>query len=201
MSVNQKQLLQSIYDLIFDTFTTPPSGAIAGRDAAAIRDKTHLALLPVGNPIDIGQFANAWSPDNPTGSTAAAENFALLVDAIPNPLPIYLSSGKSVDSVYGEITGATPTPVPIDPANQAAYDAAFNLLNVDGTDYDDSGRPITVKVDSPLYRNYKNKQALYNAALASFLTQYLKYDLSKSEDQRAWSLLGPALQAPIFLEA
>lgn len=117
MSVNQKQLLQSIYDLIFDTFTTPPSGAIAGRDAAAIRDKTHLALLPVGNPIDVGQFANAWSPDNPTGSTAAAENFALLVDAIPSPLPIYLPSGNSVDTVYGEITGATPTPVPVNPAN------------------------------------------------------------------------------------
>lgn len=54
-----------------------------------------------------------------------------------------------------------------------------------------------MKVDSPIYRNYKNKQVAYSAALATFLSRYLKYDLSKPEDQREWSLLGPALQAPL----
>ncbi len=99
-----------------------------------------------------------------------------------------LASGYSVEEFYGEAVNANVTPLPVDavvppvdPAAQAAYNRAFNLLYV----------------ESPLYRNYKNKKSLYNAKLATYLTNFLKYDVSKPEDARKWSILAPTLQADV----
>lgn len=107
------------------------------------------------------------------------------------------ASGYSFSELFDDPVNANVTPPPADPAAQAAYDRAFNLLYVDGTDYNDQGQPVTVKVESPLYRNYKNKKSLYNAKLAAYLTNFLNYDLSKPDDARKWSILAPTLQAEV----
>lgn len=155
-----------------------------------------MSLSLPGNPVDPTQFANAWSPDNPNGSTWPAENFSNLVDAVPAESPVYQTIG-GLDQLYGEIVDANVAPPPPDPAGQAAYEKALSILQADGTDFDDQGRQITVKVDSPFYVNYKNKSAAYNAALTSYLTNFLQYDLSKPDQARKWSILAPVLQAPV----
>ncbi|WP_157882571.1 hypothetical protein [Streptomyces silvensis] len=198
MAIDQKQLLQSIYDAIFDALTVTPSG-IGGGQPILRRASTYMSLQLPGNPVDSAQFANPWSPSNPNGSVAASENFATLVDPVPLLTPSYAVGGVSTDTVYGEIVRANVNAQQPDPEGQKAYEKAFNTLFVDGQDFDENGLPVTVKVDSPLYRNYKNKFQLYNAALLSYTTNFLQYDLSKPEDQRKWAILAPVLRAPVDL--
>ncbi|TPQ18832.1 hypothetical protein [Streptomyces sporangiiformans] len=196
MAINQKQMMQAVYDAIFDALTTTPPPIGGGRPILP-KATTFMSFQLPGNPIDPAQFANPWSPTNPNGSIATAENFATLVDPVPVLSPGYAPSGASIDGLYGEIVRANVKPPPPDPAGEEAYNKAFNLLYVDGQDFDENGQPIIVKVDSPLYRNYKNKMLAYTAALTSYLTNYLQYDLSKPEDARKWAVLAPVLQAPV----
>ena len=64
-------------------------------------------------------------------------------------------------------------------------------MQTDGTDYDDTGKAIKIKVDSPVYANYKRKKKAYDDAVLKMMTTYFKYDMTNSKDQREWSLIGP----------
>ena len=196
MAVDQKKFMQGVYDAIYDSLTTVPSGIGDGRPVED-KNKSYLSLALQGNPIDATQFQNEWTPDNPQGSTFASESFASLVDFVPVMSPAYASSGNSVDQLYGEVVNANVSPPAVDPAAQAAYNRAFDLLYVDGNDFNDQGQQVTVKVESPLYRNYKNKKSLYNAKLTAYQLNFLNYDLSKPADQRKWSILAPTLRAEV----
>jgi hypothetical protein len=191
MAIDQEQLLQSIYDTLFSAYTSPPAGANGqgGSDA----DKSYLILNWPGMQIDEAQFANPWSPNNPQGSTAATEEFSFFVDKLPALNPILSLNGQSLSSIYELIVNAQVVPPPIDPVAQKAYDDAYSFLHADGTDYDDNGKPITIKVDSPIYTAYKRKKRDYQNAVAALMANYFQYDLAKPEDQRKWSLLGPPL--------
>lgn len=196
MAIDQKQMLQAVYDAIFDALTTAPGGVGDGRPVED-RNRTFLSLALPGNPVDVAQFANAWSPTTPEGSVHAAENFSAFVDSIPTFSPNHNPSGNLVEQMYGEAVNANVTPTPTSPESRAAYERSFNLLYTDGTDYNDQGQPVTVKVPSPIYRNYSNKLNAYSAALLGYMTNYLQYDLSRPEDARRWSVLAPALQTPL----
>lgn len=197
MAIDQKTMLQAIYDAMYDSLTTAPAGVGGGKPILP-RTTSYMSLLIPGNPVDPSQFANAWSPQNPTGSMAAAENFATLVDPIPHVSPVY-SPGASTDEMYGEIVNANVSPSPPDPQGQAAFDKAERILFVDGTDFDEEGNAVKVRVPSPFFRNYQNKMKLYSDVLTSYLSSYLQYDLSNPQDQRKWAILGPVLQGPVDL--
>lgn len=192
MAIDETKMVQSIYDTLFNAYTkTPPGGLPAGSQA----DKVFINLIPGGEPIDVAQYANPISPLNPQGIPAAAENFSRLVDRVPLVNGTFVDTGKKVSEVYKQVVeGASITPQPVDPALKAAYDAAFDLLNDKGQDFNDLGQPIEVDVDSLLYVNYKRKQNAYIDAVASFVAESSKYDMTKPADQRAWAMLGPSLQ-------
>ena len=195
MAVNEAQIVQAIYDNLFAAFTNPPQGINGG--AVSQKDKTYLTLNWPGQQIDVAEFANPWSPGNPTGSTTATEIFSRLVDDSQSIYPVTSPNGNRLTQVFGQVVNAQVVPPPVDPKAKAAYDQAFNFLNTDGTDYDDSGKPITVKVDSPVYSNYKRKLIGYNNAVVALMANYFGYDLTKPEDQRKWSLLGPTFQSAV----
>lgn len=195
MSINQTAMLEAIYDTLFSAFTSPPTGA--NGEGASQADKTYLTLEWPGLQIDVAQFANPWSPSNPTGSTEATENLSFLVDKAQSLNPITSQNGQNVSDIYGLVVTATVVPPPEDPDAQKAYDQAIAYLQTDGTDYDDAGKPITIKVDSPVYANYKRKKIAYDNAVANLMSKYFQYDMSKPEDQRKWSLLGPTLIDPV----
>lgn len=65
MAVNEQQVMQAIYDLIYDSLTQAPPGT---ERAAAKSETTYLTLAFPGIGLDETQFANPWSPTNPEGS-------------------------------------------------------------------------------------------------------------------------------------
>lgn len=194
MAINQEKMLQTLYDSLFAVFTGKPPGGEAGSEA----DKTVLILNWPGQAIDMATFANPWSPANPKGSQEALETFSDLVDPIPRLSVGYASSGKTVSDLMRLVVNAQVVPPPQKPEAKKAYDdaKAFLTAMVDGYD-DNTGAPVKTEGDSPIYANYKRKRQAYLAASTSFLTNYLTYDMSKPEDQRKWSILGPNLQAKV----
>ncbi len=192
MAIDESKMVQSIHDTLFNAYTkTPPGGLPAGSQ----ENKMFMILVPGGEPIDTKQYANPISPKNPQGTPAAAENFSRLVDRLPIVKATYIDSTKKVSDVYKAVVeGANVTPQPEDPALKAAYDKAYDLITDEAADFDDEGKPIKIPVDSPLYANYKRKQLAYGDAVASFMAEFSKYNLSKPEDQRAWSIIGPSKQ-------
>jgi hypothetical protein len=113
MAVDQQQLGQAIYDLIFDSLTLAP----AGIPPTASATSTMLSLSVPGLPLDPGEFVNPWTPMNPGGDPVTAENFAWLVDSVPEVSPVFTPNGSSVEAIYGEIVQAnTPAAAPSVPA-------------------------------------------------------------------------------------
>ncbi len=143
MSINQDQMLQAIYDTLFSAFTSPP--AQAQGQGASQADQTYLTLEWPGLQIDVAQFANPWSPQNPQGRTESTENLSFLVDKVQSLNPIYSANGQNISDIYNLVVNAQVVPPPLDPTAQKQYDEAIAFLQADGTDYDDAGKPITIK--------------------------------------------------------
>jgi hypothetical protein len=192
MAIDESKMVQSIYDTLFNAYTkTPPGGMRPGSQ----EDKMFMIMVSGGEPIDTKQYANPISPSNPQGTPAAAENFSRLVDRLPFVKAAYVDSTKKVSDVYKAVVeGANITPQPENQALKVAYDKADDLLNDYVDDVDAVGNPIKFPVDSPLYANYKRKEIAYGDAVASFMAEFDKYDLSKPQDQRTWSMIGPSKQ-------
>ncbi len=194
MSISEDKMLQTIYDSLFAAFTAPPPNA--ARQGAAQADKTYLILNWPGQQIDPAQFKNPWSPSNTTGTQEAAENFSALVDSAPMLNPVWSPSGNNISKIYDDVLNATVVPPPENAADKAAYDHAWSFLNAPKDIDNDDPPPATVSVmaDSPVYTKYKKAYIAYDKAVTSLINNFFFYDMSKPEDQRKWSLLGPPLQ-------
>ena len=192
MPIDESKMVQSIYDTLFNSYTqTPPGGLPEGSQ----EDKMFITFFPGGEPVAVNQYANSQSPSNPEGLPAATENFSRLIDRIPLVKAAFVDSGKKVSDVYETvIEGANAVPQQTSPAMKEAYNEAFDVLNAEGNDFDDDGKPVEVPVDSPLYARYKRKQLAYGDAVSSFMAEFSRYDLTDPKDQRAWSLIGPSKQ-------
>jgi hypothetical protein len=199
MAISDQQMWASIFDYLYDALTLGPSGIGGGAGYRLAGADSILQMALPGLPVDASAYADAWTPSNPSGTMAAAENFSRLVDVIPNMGRVFDGSSKGrIEKIYGEeVVNASVEPPPEDPAKRAAYDKAVDLLFVDGTDYDNLGKPIKVKVASPLYASYETKRAAYDAAVTAYMTSYLQYDLTKAADQRSWAILAPRLIRPV----
>ena len=92
----EKQVLESLYDRIFDAVTYVPGG---GRAGGMDKQHTYFQMLQnaVLNPND---FTNPLSPLNPTkGDAKAAKAFSDMVDVVPVTGPSWADSGKKVSGV------------------------------------------------------------------------------------------------------
>ena len=197
MSINEKGMMQAIYDALFGALTGDVPGFSEQRSVPP--SSAFLTLLKPGLRIDPSQYVNAWSPANPDGSDIAGRTLAELVSQAPALNPNYLPIGR-VEDFYEEIVRAEIDPVPPDPAQEAAVAAAENYLFDDGVQFDEiTGEPITVpnSVDSPAYKNYKNKFDLFEASLMSYLAQWQQVDQTNTKDMQAWAVIAPILQTKV----
>ena len=67
----------------------------------------YVCLEWPGLPIELADYANPLTGDNPTGSPAALEAFSTLVDELPALSPLYQATGASLQTIYRMILGAT----------------------------------------------------------------------------------------------
>ena len=58
MAIDQKKMIQAVYDAIYDALTATPMGAGAGRPIED-RRTSYLSLAMPGMPVNASQFANA----------------------------------------------------------------------------------------------------------------------------------------------
>ena len=79
----EKQLLQAIYDRLYDAITFQPGG---GKNPFT-DDETFIHFCK-NAAINPDSFDDPRTPSNPLGSLAASEEFARLVDKV-SPLSLY----------------------------------------------------------------------------------------------------------------
>ncbi|MFY0576296.1 hypothetical protein ACN28S_19775 [Cystobacter fuscus] len=197
MAIDSNMMMQSIYDALYGSLTGDVPGVAASRSVPP--SSGFLTLLKPGLRIEPMLYANAWSPVNPEGSDVAGRALAELVSQAPALNPMYTPIGR-VEDFYEEIVRAEVDPSPPNPEQEAAVAAAENFLFDDGVDFDPvTGQPVTVpnSVDSPAYANYKNKFALFEAALTSYLAQWQQVDQSNPKDMQAWAIIAPILQTKV----
>lgn len=197
MAIDSKKMMQSIYDALYGSLTGDVPGFSTGRSLPP--SSAFLTMLKPGLRIEPSQYANAWSPLNPDGSDVAARALSELVSQAPALNPNYSPIGR-VEDFYEEIVRAAVDPSPENPALDAAVLAAENFLFDDGVSFDENtGEPIKVpnSVDSPVYTNYKNKFALFEAALTSYLAQWQQVDQNNVKDKQTWAVIAPILQTKV----
>jgi hypothetical protein len=189
--------MQAIYDALYGSLTGDVPGFNEPRSVPP--SSAFLTMLKPGLRIEPSLYTNAWSPSNPDGSDVAGRTLAKLVENAPALNPNYTPIGR-VEDFYEEIVRAEVDPVPPDPAQDAAVAAAENYLFDDSVQFDEvTGEPITVpnSVDSPAYKNYKNKFDLFEAALMSYLAQWQQVDQTSTQDKQAWAVIAPILQTKV----
>jgi uncharacterized membrane protein YgcG len=197
MAIDSNKMMQAIYDALYGSLTGDVPGFNTSRSVPP--SSGFLTMLKPGLRIEPLVYANAWSPVNPEGSDIAGRALAELVSQAPSLNPMYTPIGR-VEDFYEEIVRAEVDPSPPNPAQEAAVAAAEDFLFDDGVDFDpNTGEPVKVKnsADSPAYTNYKNKFALYEAALTSYLAQWQQVDQNSVKDKQAWAIIAPVLQTKL----
>lgn len=185
----EKQVLESLYDRLFDAITYAPDG----KSAAWHKDTTFIQFAKniVLNPND---FKNMMNPGNPNGDLNKAELFSAMVDALPNTDPMWSDSGQKVSDVYKTIVNNANATTSENAAQREIYEKAFNFLNVKKTTKDFMGEEKTTTEPSDIALAYDDAQAAYITALGGYRTAYNNYNLDKIEDQRAFQAVAPGLQ-------
>jgi uncharacterized membrane protein YgcG len=197
MSVDSKRMMQAIYDALYGSLTGDVPGFSVERSVPP--SSGFLTLLKPGIRIEPSLYTNAWSPANPDGSDVAARALAELVSQAPALHPNFTPIGR-VEDFYEEIVRAEIDPVPSFPAQEAEVASAESYLFDDGIQFDETtGEPMTVpnSVESPIYKNYKNKFALFEAQLMSYLAQWQQVDQTNPQDKQAWAVIAPILQTKV----
>lgn len=186
----EKQLLQSLYDRIFQAITYAPDGKEGVFDPS-----TTLIQLSKNEAIFPDDFKNQLTPMNPNGDFNAAFQFSDMVDTVPAIQPTYAPSTKKVSMTFKEIVGGANTDAKVDPTQKTTYDANYNYLNqVTSIPNPPPKPPTEVNGPTPIAQTYDDNQAAYVTAIGGYRVAMNGYDLTKTQDQRAWNAVAPGLQ-------
>jgi len=188
------QLVQGIYDNIFNSVTKTDSGGKPLMQPSS----TVLSLMKPGLAINSHDFANPWTPGNVNGSKDAAVNSARLVDSAIKMSAIYTETPNSISQIYGQILDGVSIPKqPANPAIEKQLQDAHDVLyrNIDVTD-PDTGEHQTKVAETVLYRDYLDNQASYTNARQAYIAAYLVAQDTAS-GRATWPMVAPSLQIPV----
>jgi hypothetical protein len=185
----ETQLLQALYDRLFQAVTYSPDGK-----AGVFDTKTTLLQFAKNSPIRSADFLNQASPLNPNGDLNAAQQFSAMVDAIPEVGVEYIPSPLQLSTTYKTIAEGANTKAVVDPNQQKTYDAAMKFLVQSTSIPSFNGPPSVSQGPTPIAQAYDDNQTAYVTALSGYRVAQNGYDLSKPADQRAWNAVAPGLQ-------
>lgn len=165
--MSSSTLMQNLYDYFYDTFI--------GKDS----DNLKLQMLPLGIAINPDDFKDPLSPANfDEGAYETAENFATMVNDIPEAQVRFVSKGKLQDVYKWILNNAVPITVGgLSPELKEAYERSVSLLNVtvDGK-----------TMNSDRYTAYLDAKAKYEKALYNRNAKSLAADRSTPKGKRLW---------------
>ncbi|MGH1433315.1 MAG: hypothetical protein ACRBG0_02545 [Lewinella sp.] len=179
----EKQLLESIYDRLFDAITyTPTTGAASKNPFTAEETFIHFMKNGAINPED---FDDARTPSNPQGSRRSTAQFSLLVDKV-SPMSLeWENSGAKLSEHYANVLEGANSTAETDPKAEKMYDKAFDFLNVLVKDpFDEDAEPEPDL--SPAYQKYKANLRKYTDATMAYTAAYNSYlEVLDSGDEKA----------------
>lgn len=188
----EKQLLQSLYDRLFQAITYVPDGK-----AGVFDPSTTLMQLSKNEAINPADFKNQLTPINPNGDINAAYQFSAMVDTIPAVSADYAPSAVALSGTYQEIVNGAVTEAKVDPEQKATYDAAAAFLTATTSIPNFKGPPTITTGPSQIAQTYDDNQSAYVTAVGGYRAAMNGYDLTKPADQRAWQAVAPGLQLNI----
>lgn len=193
MAINEAQLMQAIYDLLFAPITTSPPGA-PGETGL---ERSFITVQKPGRSIDPEDYRNLWSPGSKTSNELATKRFSDLVDPAPALTETYQPNGQLISHLYRQVLNAQVISQKPTTAEKHAYEEAEKLLFKEVTVTDEeTHKRVTKQVDSPIYRNYKQAKANYAKALATYHARYLEYMQTPAGRQK-WPLVGSTFRTPV----
>jgi hypothetical protein len=179
MSINQEQMMQAVYDAIYNAISvTPPGGQPSSAGSPIlVMARPGLAVIPK-------DFTNAMGPANPGGLISSLQVFSEIIDPTPKFDAAY-SPGPDLTESYGEVVHGQVDPMKPTEAQQKAYDEAIKLAW--NEHHGESAAVIA----------YRKALADYNAASQKYNSAYWEIDLSTGRGQRKWAAKAPPLRAGV----
>lgn len=205
----EKQLLQAIYDRMFQLITYQPEGS---QNNPFTKKETFIHFAK-NEALDPAAFKGMWSANNPNADLGASELFAQMVDHVSSMQLEWQPKGQPLSKTYKSIVegmNLAPSARPSDEA-MAAYDKAHGYLyvaekNPFAVGGDKAGAVASV---SPTYKTYqKNLDELtgayeaYQSGYNEFVDAVAKSEKEKDENakrkaQRDWNLEEKGLRREI----
>lgn len=183
----EKKVLESLYDRLYDAVTYSPAGKTPPENVYFQMTK-NTVLKP-------SDFANMVSPLNPKGDQRSTEAFSDMVDALPNPGPLWGDSQKKLSTFYSDTLAKAVTDSVPSADQKRTYDLAYKYLKkITQTPPDMYGKTKDKIEDTDIVLDYNQKRKAYYTAVSGYRTLYNSYNLEKVKDQRAFNAASPPLQ-------
>lgn len=186
----EQQVLQALYDRMFDAITYVPGQT----SAPAFNKATTFLQFSKNEAINPADFNGAASPTNPNGDLGKSEAFARMVDAVPALQAAFAPTANNVSTVYPNIVNGANTTLTVSPDQKKIYQQAFGFLNTTTTVTDFTGNKVTQSGPSQIYATYLANQTAYLAAVVGYRNAYNNYDLTDPKQQRQWQANEPLLR-------
>ncbi|MDP3085895.1 MAG: hypothetical protein Q8N44_19685 [Rubrivivax sp.] len=185
----EKQLLQGLYDRLFQAITYSPDGKAGVFDAS-----TTLLQFAKNSAVVAADYLNQVTPINPNGDLNAAQQFSALVDDVPSVSLEFNPSGLKVSTTYKEIADGANTKATVNVDQQSTYDKAKAFLVQTTSIPSFSGKPTVTQGPTAIAQAYDDNQTAYVTAFSGYRVAQNGYDLTVPAQQRAWQAVAPALQ-------
>lgn len=197
----EKQLLQAIYDRLFDAITYQPTGGV--NPFTESETFVHFSKNAALNP---SEYSDPVTPSNPGGNMRSSEAFSRMVDYV-SPMEIeWNPTGSSLSSTFKLIVDSANANVEGDPKQKEIYDKAYNYLHPETTTVNPfTGESVTERTDSADYVAYEENMGAYVGAITTYRLSYNVYldaledpdpDVRKKAD-RDWQAKAPMLENAI----
>lgn len=194
----EKELLQAIYDRIFDAVTyQPASGSNPFTEAETFIHFSKNAA------VDVKSFANPRTPSNPLGDLKASEEFSRMVDQI-SPLAIeWQNSNNPLSKNYEDIILSANSNSAVDTKQAEIYDKAYNYLHPLREEKNPfTGEVVINRTNGEDYVNYESNMNDYVSSIIIYRNTYNLYldDLGSKDDtirfsaDRNWQAKAPILE-------
>lgn len=197
----EKQLLQAIYDRLFDAVTYQPAGS-----KNPFTESETFIHFSKNAAVDLKSFTNPRTPSNPLGDLKTSEEFSRLVDQVSPMALEWENTGNQLSKTYKLVVDSANASTKPDEAAQKMYDTAYNYLHPETKSENPFTHEVVVeRTNSSDYVAYEANMDDYLSAIQAYRMAYNLYlddledkdsDVQRKAD-RNWQAKAPGLENEI----